>query len=256
MIPFAIDDLPHCGRTDVFEGRILNVYGNIDLGSSKALFLYFDMVDRGMTKTITCTVQLDRNVKDGDKLVRVWIPRIAVDKHVRLQYFGQKDINPGRGIKTQAHRGDFERMIVIDADISMEVINPWVPQPIFKFIPFKGLRKAMHRLNEQWSSTDVSVVVISIKDITEGDRFEICVADGHNDDSLTHLDPQTIVEEYDDDFKREVLFELIEEIRVSGIFSFNKFGDFVGFDELSNFNSQCATFFVQDSHHIIVVSIS
>ncbi|KAL3686995.1 hypothetical protein R1sor_013304 [Riccia sorocarpa] len=207
-------------------------------------------------------------------------------------------------------------MIVIDVDNSMEVINPWVPQPIFKFIPFTGLREAMHRLHEQWSSTDVSVVVITIKDITEGDRFEICVADGHNDEDTTilvieqrfktryteivkkflqgfpvllhlknvtkefpkhnrkvinelpklhthkstiwatpwshtrsqfltevfnsHINrlenaQKTIVEEYDDNFKREALFELLEEIRVSGIFSFNKFGDFFGYDELVSF---------------------
>ncbi|KAL2645368.1 hypothetical protein R1flu_012955 [Riccia fluitans] len=56
--PILIDDIEYASRNDVFEGLIVNDYGKIDERNENILLsTMFDMVDKRMSKTITCTVQ-------------------------------------------------------------------------------------------------------------------------------------------------------------------------------------------------------
>ncbi|KAL3688106.1 hypothetical protein R1sor_014415 [Riccia sorocarpa] len=55
--PILIDNIEYASRNDVFEGLIVNEYGKIDEQNEKNCFLMFDMVDKRMSKTITCSVQ-------------------------------------------------------------------------------------------------------------------------------------------------------------------------------------------------------
>ncbi|KAL2649681.1 hypothetical protein R1flu_017809 [Riccia fluitans] len=71
--PILIDDIEYASRNDVFEGLIVNDYGKIDEGNEKNYFLMFDMVDKRMSKTITCTVQ--------GNLAKMWARKIRRNMH-------------------------------------------------------------------------------------------------------------------------------------------------------------------------------
>ncbi|KAL2624382.1 hypothetical protein R1flu_008627 [Riccia fluitans] len=56
-ISILIDNIEYASRNDMFEGLIVNDYGKIDEGNEENCFLMFDMVNKRMSKTITCIVQ-------------------------------------------------------------------------------------------------------------------------------------------------------------------------------------------------------
>ncbi|KAL2635388.1 hypothetical protein R1flu_006867 [Riccia fluitans] len=193
--PILIDDIEYASRNDVFEGLIVNDYGKIDEGNEKNGFLMFDMVDKRMSKTITCTVQ--------GNLAKMWAHKIRRNMHCILQYFGQREVTIEHPIKTKTHRGDVKYQIVIDAQTILTELEPWDAKLSWRFRSFTSIRDCHNLLVTRFTSTDISVVVVTVnKKRVSSNKTKITVADGVSEDDRTLL-------WIDEKFRKE--FETIAE---------------------------------------------